>query len=333
MNRNVLRQWALLRLLPRFPRKISISELAQHLDRLGFETTVRTLQRDLNNLVLSFPVIADDAKPQGWSWSRDAPQLNFPEHDQQTAINFLLARMHLDRILPKASLNYLKPWFNAADDALNLYGPTAAKLNQKIRIDSRSYKLQPPVIDAGLLEIVYEALLKERCLKVKYRSRSRSTEATDVHLVHPMAIVIVDAVSYLIVIYDGHSDIRHLAMHRLIEASSSDVQAKYPKEFDLDDYIANGHFGFIRDSKPLLLRFRIKTAWAKHLYETPLTDDQQINDLQDGWTSVSATVLNNSQIRWWLRGFGPDLIVDGPSSLAMEFKKEAIESLKNYENQ
>ncbi len=121
MNKNVLRQWALLRLLPRYPRKTSVAELILGLERIGFEVTIRTLQRDLNSLTLSFPIVSDDAKPQGWSWSRDAPQLNFPEHDQQTAVNLVVARMHLEKILPKNSINYLKPWFNDADNALHTF--------------------------------------------------------------------------------------------------------------------------------------------------------------------------------------------------------------------
>jgi len=100
MNKNVLRQWALLRLLPRYPRKTSVADLIRGLERTGFEVTIRTLQRDLNSLTLSFPIVSDEAKPQGWSWSRDAPQLNFPEHDQQTAVNLVVARMHLEKILP-----------------------------------------------------------------------------------------------------------------------------------------------------------------------------------------------------------------------------------------
>ena len=136
MNKNVLRQWALLRSLPRYPKKGAVTDLLQSLNRLGFETTIRTIQRDLNALALSFPIVADDAKPQGWSWAKDAPQLNFPEHDQQTAINFLVARMHLDKMLPKNSLSYLKPWFKAADDALNIQGVSPGQLNGSSEVRS-----------------------------------------------------------------------------------------------------------------------------------------------------------------------------------------------------
>ncbi len=160
MNKNVLRQWALLRLLPRYPKKTSVAELIRGLEHTGFDVTVRTLQRDLNALALSFPIVSDESKPQGWSWSRDAPQLNFPEHDQQTAVNLVVARMHLEKILPKNSINYLKPWFNAADTALNTFGGFAEKINQKIRVVNRSYKLIPPEFDQEIIEKIYNSLIK-----------------------------------------------------------------------------------------------------------------------------------------------------------------------------
>jgi len=283
MNKNVLRQWALLRLLPRYPRKGAVTDLLQSLDRLGFETTIRTIQRDLNALALSFPIVADDARPQGWSWAKDAPQLNFPDHDQQTAINFLVARMHLDKMLPKNSLSYLKPWFKAADEALNIQGVSTGQLNDKIRMVSRSYQLQPPNIDSEVLDAIY------------------------------------------------HTDIRHLAAQRINKISLVDQPRVQSDNFSLDDYIARGGFGLRQSGLDLKLKFRLKTVWARHLEETLMTVDQKLTQLDDGWTMVEATVADTSQIRWWLRGFGSDLIVDAPDSLLEEFQQDSEQIRKNYQ--
>jgi len=329
MNKNVLRQWALLRLLPRYPRKGAVTDLLQSLDRLGFETTIRTIQRDLNALALSFPIVADDARPQGWSWAKDAPQLNFPDHDQQTAINFLVARMHLDKMLPKNSLSYLKPWFKAADEALNIQGVSTGQLNDKIRMVSRYYQLQPPSIDSEVLDAIYDALLREKCLQLTYWSRSK--EQSQTYVVHPLAMVIVDAVSYLVVIFEGHADIRHLATQRINKISLVDQPRVQPDNFSLDDYIARGGFGLRQSGLDLNLKFRLKAVWARHLEETPMTVDQKLTQLDDGWTMVEATVADTSQIRWWLRGFGSDLIVDAPVSLLEEFQQDSEQIRKNYQ--
>ena len=68
MRDAVIRQLHLLREVPTYPRLIGTAELQSRLAAAGFPTSQRTVQRDLVNLSRIFPLIADDAKPQGWSW-------------------------------------------------------------------------------------------------------------------------------------------------------------------------------------------------------------------------------------------------------------------------
>jgi hypothetical protein len=85
MNETILRQWSMLRHIPRIPRKTSAPMLLTRLEDDGFKTTLRTIQRDLNLLAISFPLQSDDAKPQGWSWSKDSLQFDLPAQDYRTA--------------------------------------------------------------------------------------------------------------------------------------------------------------------------------------------------------------------------------------------------------
>ena len=330
MNKTILRQWAMLRLLPRFPRKTSVGDLMTGLARLGFDTTTRTIQRDLNVLALSFPLLSDDAKPQGWSWAADAPQLSLPNYDQQSAMGFLVARLHLNQILPKSVSSYLQPWFEAAGHALAGLGMPAQTLAQKIRVETRALSLMPPDIKGHVLELVYDSLIRERCLEVTYSSRS--TQKVKSYVVHPIALVVVDSVSYLVAIFDQHTDVRHLALHRIENALQVDVERQIPEGFDLDAYIAKGSFGLLRDASIMALRFRMKTQWASHLLETPIGVDQVVRDLENGWTEVSVSVPNTSQLRWWLRGFGPDVVVESPVSLVAEFRAESRLMAAQYSN-
>ena len=298
------------------------------LARLSFDTTTRTIQRDLNVLALSFPLLSDDAKPQGWSWAADAPQLSLPNYDQQSAMGFLVARLHLNQILPKSVSSYLQPWFEAAGHALAGMGIPAQTLAKKIRVESRALSLMPPDIKGHVLELVYDSLINERCLELTYSSRS--TQKIKSYVVHPIALVVVDSVSYLVAIFDKHTDVRHLALHRIENALRVDVERQIPNGFDLDAYIAKGSFGLLRDASDMALRFRMKTQWASHLLETPIGVDQVVKDLENGWTEISVSVPNTSQLRWWLRGFGPDVVVEGPDSLVAEFRAESREIAKHY---
>ena len=52
-----------------------------------------------------------------------------------------------------------------------------------------------------------------------------------------------------------------------------------------------------------------------HLQETPLSEDQVIEHMQDVRRQVSATVLETRQLVWWLLGFGDGVEVLAPQEL------------------
>jgi len=76
---SLLRQWNMLRLLPRGPGKMAVRELCARLRDMDFQVTERTIQRDLIELATVFPLVVDDRnKPFGWSWQKDAASFNLP---------------------------------------------------------------------------------------------------------------------------------------------------------------------------------------------------------------------------------------------------------------
>lgn len=68
-----MRQWHLLTLLPKGPRRIDTATLEARLGERGVRVHRRTLQRDLLELARVFPIVADErSKPYGWRWGDDA---------------------------------------------------------------------------------------------------------------------------------------------------------------------------------------------------------------------------------------------------------------------
>ena len=328
MNKSVLRQWAMLRLIPRYPRKTSAPEVHRGLERLGHESTLRTVQRDLNTMALTFPLLSDDAKPQGWSWATDAPQLSVPNLDEHAALTFLMAQMHLDQVLPKSTMSYLAPWFKAASQTLTSPGKKTNALNEKIRVISRSLTLTPPRIKNEVIEVVYSALLGNRQLKIAYDARI--DETTKTYDVNPMGIVLVDTVCYLVVTIGRYTDPRHLAMHRIKTAQLLEAQIPTNQKLDLDRHIASGAFSLKISERPIQIKFKMAKQWAFHLIETPIAADQQSRELSGGWVEFSATLHDSQQFRWWARAFGPDLVILEPKSLRTTMKKEIEDARKAY---
>lgn len=73
MGSAIVRQWHLLLLLPRGPRRIDTATLEQCLRARGLHVHRRTIQRDLIELAGIFPIVSDErSKPYGWRWADDA---------------------------------------------------------------------------------------------------------------------------------------------------------------------------------------------------------------------------------------------------------------------
>ncbi|MFP5427446.1 MAG: WYL domain-containing protein [Gammaproteobacteria bacterium] len=67
------RQWALLRQLPSRSPGVTSAELVWRLRDVGFSVSKRTVERDLNELSLIFPLERNDKSiPFGWHWSATA---------------------------------------------------------------------------------------------------------------------------------------------------------------------------------------------------------------------------------------------------------------------
>jgi predicted DNA-binding transcriptional regulator YafY len=72
----IIRQWHLLTLLPKGPRRIDSATLADRLRARGLHAHRRTIQRDLVELATVFPIVSDErSKPYGWRWGDDAELL------------------------------------------------------------------------------------------------------------------------------------------------------------------------------------------------------------------------------------------------------------------
>jgi predicted DNA-binding transcriptional regulator YafY len=67
MQKRVFRLIKIINAIPKHPKKISVTMLQERLDAGGFQTTKRTIQRDLNELSEHFPLVVDTACPAGWS--------------------------------------------------------------------------------------------------------------------------------------------------------------------------------------------------------------------------------------------------------------------------
>jgi predicted DNA-binding transcriptional regulator YafY len=176
--------------------------------------------------------------------------------------------------------------------------------------------LLPPDCSEDAIAAVHSALLSEQQLEINYTYRENSETKT--YPVHPLGLVQRGAVTYLIVTMYDYADIRMLALHRIKNAKVLDLPSKIPDGFNLAQYVNQGALGF-EENGLIKLIVRFTCAAAEHLWETPLSLDQEIKPDTSGWVRLQATVPDTAQLRWWLRGFGSEVEVLEPTAIREEF--------------
>lgn len=317
MSDQLLRQWCMLRAIPRQPRRIDAKNLLDTVAASGFKTTLRTIQRDLVYLSTQLPLIADDAKPQGWSWRGDAPQLDLPTLEPLTALVFHLAEKHLCTLLPSTTLNFLNPWFNTANAVLDNQGNGLAEWRNKVRVLASGQPQIPPLVNSEIQNNVSQALLQNKQLQISYTPRLG--EHSKDYVVNLLGLVVRNQSIYLVGTIGDYTDIRQLALHRIQAAQLTNVDISRPEGFDLDDYIQQGAFGWqIGHGNPVRLVAKFSKAAALSITERLLEENQQTTENADGSVTLTASIADTRELRVWLLGFGDQAEILEPATLREE---------------
>lgn len=315
----ILRQWFILRRLPRHPRKVAVRDIEHKLRDEGFEVSKRTIERDLEKLSTVWPIGSDQrSRPYGWYWACDGEVMDVPGMDLSTALAFRLANEYLAPLLPPAALQHLKPHFDRAAQVLEQ--GSAARLRswpKKVRVIGHGPALLPPETAPGMHETVLQALLENKRIEARYTPRDSGEEKA--YVINPLGAVFRQSVVYMVGTAREYDDILQFALHRFTEARVLDQKARRPRGFDLDEYIRQGAFGYPASNGRIRLKALFNARTAHHLYETPLSGDQTLARKDDGRVELTASVLDTEDLRWWLLGFGDGVEVKAPAKLREEF--------------
>lgn len=328
MNDTLMRQWAMLRAIPRHPRRIDAPTIHGRLRDLGMAVSLRTVQRDLNALAETFPLDFDESKPQGWCWRPGAGQLEIPSMDAHAALTFNLVEEYMQNLLPRSTLSHMAPWFDAAQGVASSQASTVTKWRDKLRVIPHTLNKVPAPIDPEIQATIYNGLFAEKQIQVTYRAITTGKEAKT-YPVHPLGLVVMEQVVYLVCTVKDYQDARFLALHRIDAAELLDTTAVRPTTFDIDEFILR-EFGIRLGKEPIDLALRIRGVLAKYLAETPVSADQILTPIDDAWTRVEVKVQDTIQLRTWLRSLGPDAVVESPDFLRNQLNDEWRELVNLY---
>ncbi|MFT3804715.1 MAG: WYL domain-containing protein [Burkholderiaceae bacterium] len=249
-------------------------------------------------------------------------------HDEALALQ-ILRRFSTWRI-PTLVAEPLEPLFDAAGkrlDAINSeHERRCRRWIEKIEVEAGNFALHYPEIDPGLFAEVSQALFCEQQLEIVYQSRVRSSDTelkvASTRVVHPLGLVEVGGLVYLVAAMPHHASPAMYRLDRLVQATMLPEPFDYPREFKLSVYVREQRqFDFMVEGE-VGLRLRFTCGAGDHLLETPMSVDQKVS--QNGNVlEVCGTVRLSQRLRWWLRGFGPNVEVLAPAGLRSELATDA----------
>ncbi len=331
MSDTLLRQWNVLRMIPR-GGKITASEIHAKLRASGYEVSKRTVERDLSALSVAFAIESDERNtPYGWRWKGDMPPLDFRGLTTPEALAFRLLDEHSRHLLPSGYRQELEPYFKAARQRLESEAGEkgAAAWTRAVRVVEPNQPLLAPLIDEAVRAAISDALMLSRQLEVVYQALDR--QPSTAKALSPLGLVGVGGIMYLVVVFDGFDDVRTLALHRIRQAKLLPEPAAKPEGFDLDGAIADGLFGFGELGRRIQIRLLFREHAGTHLLESPLSEDQIATPVSPGEVVIEASVPLTRRLRWWLSNFGPDVEVLGPPELRDEMAERLRKAAQRYD--
>ena len=326
----IIRQWELLKLLPKTGSGKTVIDLKNDLNNLGFDIKERQVERDLKHLQGQFSAIEcyDDSKPYTWRWAKDGTRpiiggISLPE-----AVSWKLVADTIQHLLPISVLNTIKPYFTEAQKKLDSLKENndLATWNNKIRVVQPNLPLVAPQIHHDIVESIQEAVLHQNQVNVTYRAANSNYDKE--MILHPLALVQRGLVTYVVATANEHTDVRLFALHRIQQIEVSTRRASIPRSFNIDHYIGDGklHFG---NGEQIFLKIRVAN-WLKHiLQETPLTNHQEILE-ENNHIIVTTLISLTPQLEWWLLSQADGLEVLEPIELREKIANRLLLAAEQY---
>jgi predicted DNA-binding transcriptional regulator YafY len=314
-----------LEILKRIPRvrKVTASELHAQLRAAGLDRTKRTIERQLASLSEMFDIECDNSsRPYGYRWKAQAEGVFIPGLNAQEALLLKLAKENLSQLLPASLMSSLAPIFDQADRKLRDAHPMSQASNRdklfrqwldKVKVVSTTVPMLPPKIADGVFEVVSEALYANQWLDVVYQNAKGEVKNKRVM---PLGLAQQGLRIFVVCRFEGYSNERNLALHRIQMAVNTQLTFTRPPEFDLTAYDDQGRFA-LSTGKTIQLNIWVSKALGLLLSETPLSVDQTMTPMiepepwqgeaaRDGYR-IKATVLDSANLRWWMKSQSDEL--------------------------
>lgn len=320
-NQEMIRQWQILRTLDAQRTGVHMKVLAQ---KLG--VVERTIRRDLEALQAAGFPLYDETREDGKKYWRVDEKLfqrlgevglSFPEisalYIGRTVLECLVgppfredvqsALEKISKVLPRQ----LREQLDVLQSAFIVKGDPHRHPND-------------PEYQKHITHLV-NAVLGHRRVELLYYSMSSGREKA--YVVEPVRLAFADGALYLRAYVPEYKDIRTFAVTRMREVTPREDTFK-PHEENEDPF---GNSIGIYSGPPVAVELEFTARVAKYLTERKWHPSQDSEPLPGGRLRVKLQVSDDFALRSWVLGFGRNVRVISPASLA-EWVCEELEQMR-----
>lgn len=201
--------------------------------------------------------------------------------------------------------------------------------------------VQAPTLKNDVMASIHQALLNRLQLKISYQNKWHGSSAERV--IYPKGLIFIDNMIYLTgfnptddhiddeVLLEAH---RNFAVNRITEGVVIDKP--------VPDWVGRNSLSLKylcergklepTDNVQIKLVLRVQKYACQHLYERPLSQDQQITMIDNTWNQVSATVANTKRLQDWLVSMSQLAVVVEPIALKAVILERLQSALELYED-
>ena len=327
------RMWELLQLLPSGPPGMTAAEVRNKLADAGYESSKRTVERDLIELSRLFPLQCNSkGTPYGWYWT-PGKSANLPGLTISEALTLKLVEGSIRPLIPQCMLQGLAMRFAQAQEKLDALAEenSAARWSNLVASVTPNMILLPPQVVPDVLATLQQALLDDHQVEAVYRSNNKQQVKS--LTLNPGGLVQRGHTTYLLATSEGFSDIRQYALHRFQSARLLTTARQQPEGFDLPRYIDEKLMQFGQRGE-ICLQAWVSDQLANILFETPLSEDMQLSPCEGSpGYRVEATVTDTWEFRWWVLSHSGSIVIRQPEALAQDIKGKLERALAQYKEQ
>ncbi len=309
---------------------LTTQQVCAALEARGHTVSVRTVQRDLEALAGVYPLTCDQrTRPYVWRWEPTAPRISIPGMDWPEAIGFHMLSKYLDALLPSGVRTSIEPYVTEADRRLAAHFENLPlrRWPERVRMLPAGQVFIAPVVPISVHLAFTEAVLLGRRVRMRYRAFDQAQARR--FDVAPLGLVQRGAALYVPARFDGHDDVRTLALHRVQRAEVLEAPSGV-ENFDLSAWLRDGGLGF-GGAQRIALVLRTHCNTGQLLAEAPLSVNQVMEPPVNGVQIVRAEVLDTAELRRWLLSMSSRIAVLEPPTLRQALADEVHAAAALYD--